>query len=82
MNYANELKQYVDLTAAVLESLANHCKSTDDCAKCHFSNLFGHCILEQKPKHYNIKLIKQCTFDQLITELENKLNTTSKDGDT
>lgn len=81
MNYADELKQYVDLTAAVLEALANHCKSTE-CDKCHFSNLFGHCILEQKPKHYDIKIIKQCVLDQLVTELETKMNNTLKEGDT
>ena len=81
MNYADELKRYVDLIAAVLETLAKHCKSTE-CNKCVFSDNFGLCLLEKEPEKYDIELIKQRTLNQLVAELENKMNNTSKDGDT
>lgn len=81
MNYADELKRYVDLTAAVLETLANHCKSTE-CDKCHFLGDFGLCLLEKEPDKYDIELIKQRVSDQLISELETKMSNALKDGDT
>lgn len=80
MNYADELKQYVDLTAAVLSALAEHCKSTE-CNRCAFSDNFGLCLLSEVPEKYNIELIKQRTLNQLIAELENKMNNTLKEGD-
>jgi hypothetical protein len=80
MNYADELNMYVDLTVGVLSSLATHCKSTE-CDKCHFSDNFGLCLLEQEPEKYDIELIKQRVSEQFIAELENKMNNALKDGD-
>lgn len=80
MNYLDELRQFVDLTAAVLSALSEQCKSTN-CAACAYCDITGECLLEHKPEIYNVELLKQCTRDQLISELETKINNPLKDSD-
>lgn len=69
MNNLDEVRACADIIAATLNAISEHCMSTD-CNDCRFLNNFGVCILEQKPRYYDINRIKRIVLEQLVDELK------------